>query len=193
MIRLGRGFIRWFGGVHIVRRGDPVSIRLMLIAAYLAGTSVGVAAPLPRGTGPEPKPDVGAPVAYRDLMLVIVTKDGAAAVIFDGTNARGDHVDYSFRYESADGKKKLSGTGKLFERRQGPNGDFDPDGLYVVAGPAKIKWSMGGPDRGWIYYAPEVVTVHLAHADNFKGRVHNAGTAFQAKVEELDLRRFMRK
>jgi hypothetical protein len=168
-------------------------VTLALAAVALAGSSAGNAAPLPRGPGPDPNPDVSAPVAYRDLMLVLVTKDGAAAVIFEGTSTRGDQVEYSFRYESADGTKKLSGTGKLFERRLGPGGGFDPDGLYVVAGPVKIKWSMSGPDRGWIYYAPEVVTVHLAHADNFKGGVQKFGAGLDVEKKELDLRRFMRK
>src|SRR5262245_17288526 len=168
-----------------------MKVTQLLVAAALAAVPVGRAAPLPRGTAPEP--DVAAPVLYQDLMLVLVTKDGAAAVIFDGANERGDQVGYSFRYESADGKKKLSGTGKLFERQQGPGVSFDPEGLYVVAGPVKIKWSLCGRDRGWIYYAPEVVTVHLAHADAFKGRVHQAGTAFEAKTEALDLRRFMKR
>jgi hypothetical protein len=133
---------------------------------------------------------VAAPVAYQDLMLVLVTKDGAAAVIFNPA-ANGNEVAYSFRYESADGTKKLAGTGKLFERRL-MGGEYDPEGLFVVAGPVKIKWSRSNADRGWIYYSPEVVTVHLAHADNFKDRARaNPGRVTVEK--ELDLRRFMKK
>jgi hypothetical protein len=40
---------------------------LMLAALALAGSSAGLAAPLPRGPAPDPAPDVSAPVAYRDL------------------------------------------------------------------------------------------------------------------------------
>jgi hypothetical protein len=138
-----------------------------------------------------PAPDLAAPVAYRDLMLVLVTKDGAAAVVFSPATPDGDQVGYSFRYESANGEKRLSGTGKLFERRL-ERGGFDPAGLYIEAGSAKVKWSMGNADRGWIYYAPEVVTVHLAHADNFKGRVHKVGPKVVID-QELDLQRFMKK
>ncbi len=87
----------------------------------------------------------------------------------------------------------MSGTGKLFERRLGRAGEYDPAGLSIAAGPVTVKWSRGGPDRGWIYYAPEVVTVHLAHADNFKGRVHKIGPGVDAGIKELDLRRFMKK
>ena len=164
---------------------------LLLVAVVLsAGSSNGTAAPLPRGG--TPAPDVSAPVAYKDLMFVLVTKDGAAAVIFDDVAVDGNQVEYSFRYESADGKKKLTGTGKLFERRLGAGG-YDPDGLFIAAGPVVIKWSRGGPDRGWIYYAPEVVTVHLAHADSFKGKVEQLAPGIDAGMKELDLRRFMKK
>ena len=166
-------------------------LRLMLVAATLAASPTGTAAPLPRGPGPDPAPDVTAPVGYKDLMLVLVTRDGAAAVVFEGVAADGNQVEYRFRYESADGKKKLSGTGKLFERQLGQGG-YDPAGLSIAAGPISVKWSRGGADRGWIYYAPEVVTVHLAHADNFAARVRRLGQqVFEDK--ELDLRRFMRK
>jgi hypothetical protein len=182
-----------FGGVEIARGGGPVNVRLMVVAAALSGPAVGGAAPIPRGPGPDPAPDVSAPVAYRDLMLVLVSKDGAAAIIFDDVAADGNAIEYSFRYESADGKKKLSGTGKLFERRLGGAGGYDPAGVSIAAGPVAVKWSRGGTDRGWIYYAPEVVTVHLANADNFKGRVHKQGPGLESKVEELDLRRFMKK
>jgi hypothetical protein len=164
-------------------------LTLLLVAAMLAGSSTVTAAPIRGGT---PDPDVTAPVAYKDLMLVLVTKDGAAAVIFDSVAEDGNQVEYSFRYESADGKKKLTGTGKLFERRPG-GGGYDPEGLSIKAGSVTLKWSRGGADRGWIYYAPEVVTVHLAHADNFKAKVEKIGPGADAETKELDLRRFMKK
>jgi hypothetical protein len=162
----------------------------MTVTALVAVLALGlspVAAPIPLGAGPPPK--VSAPVAYQDLMLVLVTKDGAAAVIFT-PGATGEEVGYSFRYESADGKK-LAGTGKLFERKL-MGGGYDPDGLFVVAGPVKIEWSRGNADRGWIYYSPEVVTVHLAHADNFAERRRKLGNGVIVDTE-LDLRRFMKK
>jgi len=169
-----------------------VNLKSIAIAAVLAGPIIGLAAPAPRGDGPAPDPDVSAPVAYKDLMLVLVTKDGAAAVTFGGASANGNEVEYIFRYESADGKKKLSGTGKLFERRLGAAGGYDPEGLYIVAGPMKLLWSKGGEERGWIYYALEVMSVHLAHGDNFKRRVHKFGQ-LESAVEELNLRRYMKK
>jgi hypothetical protein len=169
-----------------------VNLKPMAIGAALIGVAAGIAAPLPRGPGPDPAPDVSAPVLYEHLMVVLVTKDGLAAVVFDSPARDGSAVDYSFRYESADGKKKSSGTGKLFERRKGgPNGNFDPAGLSIVAGPIAIKWSMGSPDRGRIYYGPEVVTVHLAHASGFRPGV--GGLDGKTVQPELDLRRFMNK
>ena len=169
-----------------------MGVRLVLIAAALAGSSAG-AAPLPRGPAPDPAPDVSAPVAYHDLMLVLVTRDGAAAVVFDAVAADGSEVEYRFRYESADGKKKLSGTGKLFERRLGARGGYDPAGLSIAAGPIAVRWSRSNADRGWIYYAPEAVAVHPVHADAFKGRVHGVGPGVESEVKELNLQRFMRK
>ena len=165
-------------------------VTLVLTVVVCLGASFGRAAPAPRERPPEP--DVAAPVAYSDLMLVLVTKDGAAAVIFDSVAAEGNEVEFSFRYESADGKKKLSGTGKLFERRMAQGG-YDPAGLAIKAGEVSVQWSRGGTERGWIYYAPEVVTVHLAHAKDFRDRVEKAAPAGEMKYKELDLRRFMKK
>jgi hypothetical protein len=144
---------------------------------------------------------MSAPIAYTDLMLVLVSNEGAAAVIFDEVSEDGNSVQYKFRYQSVDGKKTLCGTGKLFERRLSTAerrlstvGGYDPYGLSITSGPVSIKWSRGGADRGWIYYAPEVVTVHLAHADNFKSQEQKIGFSGESTItEELDLRRFMRK
>jgi hypothetical protein len=143
----------------------------------LTVSAVGVAAPLPKAVAPKPT-RISAPVMYRDLMLVIVTKEGAAAVTFSNPADDGNSVEYSFRYESADGKVKSSESGKqLFERKL-PTGGYDPAGLFIEAGPLKVEWSVGGPQRGWIYYLPEDTAVHLANVRDFK---------------ELDVRRFMKK
>ena len=154
----------------------------------LALTPVSTAAPVPSGV--PAAPEVTAPVAYRDLMLVLVTKDGAAAVVFEKPSADGDAVEYSFRFESADGKKK-EGTGKLFERRL-KDGGYDPAGLSIVAGPISVTWSRGGEERGWVYYSPESVSVHIAHAKNFKSGTLKVGKEV-IPVQELDLKRFMKK
>jgi hypothetical protein len=160
--------------------------RSILIA--LLFVSGGLAAPRPKEVEPAPR-EIPAPVAYKDLMLVLVTKDGAAAVIFNDPAADGSEVGYSYRFQSRDGKTKLDGSGKLYERKPNGQNTYDPAGLAIVAGPIKMTWSRGGAERGWIYYAPELVTVHLAHADNFKEK-----KGFDsAVIKELDLRRFLKK
>lgn len=162
----------------------------LVVLLTLANSSAGPTAPVPRGAGTAP--ELSAPVAYRDLMLVLVNKDGAAAVVFNPT-ADGREVEYSFRYESSDGKKQ-EGSGKLFERRlKALGGGFDPEGLSIATGPVAIRWSYGNADRGWIYYAPEVVTVHLVHAQKFKPGVRRNLAGEEVVIEQLDLRRFMKK
>jgi hypothetical protein len=143
--------------------------------------------PAPKGRAAR----IAAPVAYEDLMLVLATKDGAAAVVFGD---RGDDggVEYQFRYESADGKRKQAGKGQLFEFPL-EKGGYKPEGLYIKAGPISVEWSRGGKERGWIYYVPEDVTVHLAHADNFKDRLRTIGGRIKFEDQELDLRRFLKK
>lgn len=64
--------------------------------------------------------DVTAPVMYKDMMLILVTSDGAAAIVFTDVTEAPDgksvnRVVYRFRYESRDGKTKTSGSGVVFE------------------------------------------------------------------------------
>ncbi|MBX9584559.1 MAG: sigma-70 family RNA polymerase sigma factor [Gemmataceae bacterium] len=145
----------------------------------------------------EPPEQLSAPVVYKDLMLVLVTKDGAAAVVFG--EADGDVIPYKYRYESADGRTTKAGDAKLFDRfvplEQRPDGSSrgyrDWSGP-IKAGPIELDWSMGGRASGWIYYRPEEVTVHPAHAKNFEAGTERSGrdTLVHSK---LDLKRFMRK
>ncbi|HJZ57021.1 MAG TPA: RNA polymerase sigma factor [Gemmataceae bacterium] len=137
----------------------------------------------------ERKPPVAAPVAYKDLMLVLVNKDGAAAVIFHDPEKRS--VSYKFRYESADGKTTLSGGGKVFERYT-DDGKYDGGDLHIEAGPIKIEWSVGDLNRGWIYYHPEKLSVQIAHARDFDDRVETIGDQ-KTDYPRLDLKRYMQK
>src|SRR5688572_3808237 len=147
-----------------------------------------VAAPVPSGA--TPPPDLAAPLAYKDLMIVLVAKDGAAAVVFHDPQGAG--VSYRFRYESADGKVVKTGEGKVLEKRlNGGAGGYDETLLDIKAGPIAVRWSAGGPQRGWIYYSPETIQVHLAHAKNFEDNIPIFG---DSRIEEkLDLKRFLRK
>lgn len=138
-------------------------------------------------------PKVTAPVVYKDLMLVLVTKDGAAAVafteVFDEETSDTEKrycVKYRFRYESRDGKTHKSGIGVVYERYT--KGRYDHGDLFVTAGPIRVEWSRGGAKRGWIYYAPEKTRVHAANARGFEDWKGPFGTA----QKRLDLRRFMK-
>jgi hypothetical protein len=122
----------------------------------------------PLGPGRVRGPDAGVRVRGR-----------GGAVVF--TNKLEKGIGYKFRYESADGKTKETGAGKLFEkykRLPGKDpGEVVDDGgeLWFKAGPFEVEWSVGGEGRGWIYYSPEKVRVHIAHAKHF---------------DKLDLKRF---
>jgi RNA polymerase sigma factor (sigma-70 family) len=140
---------------------------------------------------PPPLPTVSAPVAYKDLMLVLVNKDGAAAVVVTDVMKDGVGVSYKFRYESADGKTKKAGTGVVLERRL-DEGGYDESLLAIKAGPIALVWSRGSTERGWIYYAPEVLQVHVANADCFADSV-TVDLKGQTERKALDLKRFMRK
>jgi hypothetical protein len=140
---------------------------------------------------PATKDWITSPVAYADLMLVLVNADGAAAVVFGKVGAEGAEVPYRFRYQSADGKTTKTGEGKLFERRVA-GGGYDPAGLELKAGPICLKWSMGGQSSGWVYYAPEAVKVHLANARDFEDKVEDV-RGRKEEYKALDLKRFMQK
>ncbi len=162
---------------------------------FSADRKVGVATRLLPDTAPTaeaPKPKVSAPVAYKDLMLVFVSRDGAAAVVFGDRADEGKGVKYKYRYESADGKNSKVGEGLVVELRRLDGMGYDETLLDIKAGPITITWSAGNMDRGWIYYVPETVMVHIAHADHFENNVRILGPN-KIEIKALDLKRFMRK
>lgn len=180
----------------------PVALGLVAAAVFAAGglpaavptlvpTAVPTAAVLAPAP-PKPPPRVSAPVTYQDLMVVLVTKEGAAAVVFHDPVEEGAGVSYTFRYESADGKTKKAGDGKVVERKL-PEGGYDQTLLYIKAGPIAVEWSRGGKERGWIYYAPELVRAHLANARDFDPRSEVVPPGNSAVRQALDLKRFMGK
>jgi hypothetical protein len=61
------------------------------------------------------KTDIAAPLVYDGTMLVLVSDDGVAAVIFRPT-VRGAAA-YDFRFEGKDGKKVEAANVPLFETR----------------------------------------------------------------------------
>src|SRR5262245_30645620 len=58
--------------------------------------------------------ELSAPVVYKNLMLIIQTKDGVAAVDFLDAIERG--VTYRFRFLPDRGSMEVRGEGRVFER-----------------------------------------------------------------------------
>jgi hypothetical protein len=140
--------------------------------------------------------DISAPLAYKDLMLIVTSSDGGAAIVF--TENAEDGVGYRFRYESRDGKTKRDGTGRVFEKRNalgevirnadgGIEGDF-----FITAGPIKLNWSPGTADSAWIYYNPDKTRVHMAHAKRFEKTTEINPFGESRDIAPLDLKRFMK-
>ena len=152
----------------------------LLMMVLLSGVSFAGDKPVP---APGAKGTISAPVAYEDLMLVLSTKDGIAAVAFGKEVEKG--VTYRYRFVPQGKEKEESGEGKVFEKyKLVPTKDPDKmevvdegSQLFLKAGPIKVEWSYSMAGRGWIYYTPEVVRVQIANAKEF---------------EKVDLKRFMK-
>lgn len=133
----------------------------------------------------DPPERVSAPVTYKDTMLVAVTKDGVAAIVF------GDPVElgrkYRFRFLPADGGKEITGEGSVWETYV--DGKYDGGNLDIKAGPVSFEWSQGGDDRGWVYYQPETLRLQIANADRFEDNERGVDSR---KIEKLDLKRFLK-
>jgi hypothetical protein len=146
------------------------------LGCLIVAVSAAASDEAPRNSGVKDVNDSGrvaAPVVYKDLMLVLASDEGVAAVVF--TDELKEGRAYKFRYESNDGKTKDSGDGKVFEKYKRFPGKkpketvvVDDGGeLYLKAGPIKVEWSYSDDERGWIYYIPEKVRVQIATADEF--------------------------
>lgn len=132
----------------------------------------------------DPPERLSAPVTYKDTMLIAVTKDGVAAIVF------GDPVDmgrkYRYRFLPSDGEKEITGEGSVWETYV--DGKYDGGNLNIKAGSISFEWSQGGDERGWVYYQPEETRLQIANADRFE-----AHEGFDSKkVEKLDLKRFLK-
>jgi hypothetical protein len=126
--------------------------------------------------------EICAPVRYESLMLLISDGKSIMAVVFSGdvNNSNGGRrecgVKYSYRHYSKSNKIEQKRDGLLCERTKevGKDGKnrlvLEDDGsqLELTAAAIKVKWSYGGPGRGWLYYNPEEVRVQIAHAKGFR-------------------------
>jgi len=117
---------------------------------------------------------LAAQVTYGDTMLILVSDQGVAAVVFPQGSETGAR--YQFRYESKDGKVTDSGSGLLVEKYKvgkptGKAGEFEliDEGCdtRLKAGPIEIEWSVSGKAHGWVYYVPEKVHACVAQEKDY--------------------------
>ena len=147
------------------------------------------------GSGEERLYSISAPVVYKDLLLVVTSEHGVAAIEFteliDIQNEEEvlQGIGYRFRFLHKDHAKELSGVGRVYEFRDPDTGDYQEEKSeqYIEDGANRLKWSIGGDKRGWIYYKPEEIRVQIAHADRFQARVDAVG----GRRPKLDLSRFL--
>lgn len=169
------------------------SLSACLLVVSFLGTSVCF--------GQAPADEIPAPITYKDLMLVLVTAEGAAAIVFPaGVEEKDGSVHYSYRYESRDGTVRKSGKSQVSEKRK-PGTDREvernPDGSiagvqYLGAGAISLQWSAGSAESGYVYYAPERIKVHIAHAQHFEDSTVPAPFGADGKIKALDLRRYLK-
>jgi hypothetical protein len=135
---------------------------------------------------------ISAPIYYQDMMLIVSDADGVAVVIFKDEwheNAKYSTncgVHYQFRYLGRDAKAEVKGEGLVREKHRSEQ-TADPkvrnvvdieDRLFIEAGSIRFEWSEGWEGHGWIYYAPEKLTMQIGNAKKFS---------------DLDLQRFQKR
>jgi hypothetical protein len=167
----------------------PMRYRLRTLLILMAVGPLMVAAP--RATSaqaPRAKTDITAPLVYDGTMLVLVSDEDVAAVIFRPTG-RGSAT-YDFRFEGKDGAKSEAANVPLFETRD-PAGNLTGE-LYIKAGSISVGWSKSSEKQGWIYYTPEKVKVHLADARDFADRPEPGPGGMPRAIPRIDLQRFVK-
>ncbi|MEX1232405.1 MAG: hypothetical protein WEB58_19320 [Planctomycetaceae bacterium] len=130
---------------------------------------------------------VSAPVTYKNIMLIAVTPEGVAAVVFDETVGRG--VKYRFRCLQNGWTDEIVGEGTVFEKYT--DGKYAGGKLTITAGPIRIGWSAGGDAGGWVYYEPEKLRLQIASGDRFEDENKELGDRV-VRHEKLDLKRFLK-
>lgn len=162
---------------------------------------VGFSLPLVMRAEPKNRERISAPVYYEDLMLVVTTDDGVAAIDFlSEINTRKKDkthlgIEYRFRFLPRGKPDELTGHGRVFECRNIENHgtDFEAAERFIKASPIRIEWSYGDSGKGWIYYVPEQAKVHIAHSKYFERRIRPEppGSPFPAARPKLQLHRFV--
>jgi len=158
------------------------TIRATMVACLLTATGAEGQVKLQVGPPKGSEPGrVTAPVVYEDLLLVLASADGVAAVVFTDKVEKG--IRYRYRYESKDRRTQQTGNGLLVWRykevRQIKPGEFlfEDAGseLWFKTGSGEVEWMWRTDESGWIHYDPDKVRVQIASAKEF---------------DKLDLKRF---
>lgn len=148
-----------------------------VVVAASAGVAVAFVDPVSRGSTrllnqiAESK-KIPAQIDYQVHSLIAVTSEGVAAFQFDEPfdDNSGKGIAYHHRYLAGNSKAETTGKSTAFEKREVlPNGQPGDLGgkRYLKAGKVSVEWSLGGPDRGYVYYAPENVAVLIVNRELF--------------------------
>lgn len=118
---------------------------------------------------------ISAPIFYKDLMLILASKEGVVAIIFTKEIHHGVHYQYRFLEKAS--KKEIFGQGIFCEKKRflpadKPNAfwviDEGSQLFFKIGSSMELEWSYSMPGRGWIYYLPERLRVQIAHQEYFK-------------------------
>jgi hypothetical protein len=174
------------------------SVPLLFLAILLCGRMVAASAepeePRSYGASQDNTGLISSRVMYEDTMLVAVTSDGVAAIVFGERIKDDEHIKggikYRFRFLKRGSKKEIVGEGSVFERYK--DGNYDGGQLTIKAGAIRIGWSAGGDNvRGWVYYKPESMRLQIADGKRFEDNAVEDGDQVSL-YEKLDLRRFLK-
>lgn len=129
---------------------------------------------------------VSAPVLYKDTMVIAVSEKGVAAIVFETPHENG--VKYRYRFLAKGAKEEVTGGGRLYELYT--DGKYDGGELTIKAGEIDIVWSVGGLDRGWLYYEPETLRLQIANANRFENTYQDEEKQVIDRPQ-VDLKRFL--
>ena len=162
-----------------------LSLQLVQIVGLGAEPGEGVYAASNDNSGP-----ISAPVQYRDMMLIVVTDDGVAAVVFQEKDPKliNKSARYRFRFLKDAESEEITGAGIVLDTVN------STEERTIKAGQIRLGWSGGSHDRGWIYYLPEDVQVCISEASRFEDGFLKSGVQdSNGPVPKLDLKRFLKK
>jgi hypothetical protein len=120
----------------------------------------------------QPWKQASVPVSYKNQMLILSNRQGAAAVVFGPQTKHGVH--YRYRYLPKKGKE-VRGKGKVFEKyrvvKQSGNTQELVDAgsqLTIQAGAIQVRWSRGGGDACHIYHDLKIIQVKMGKPSEFE-------------------------